>query len=146
MEELYRLKEEGIIGHLGFSTHAPLGVIISAIETGYFEFVNLHYYYFFQRNWGAVALAGERDLGVFIISPNDKGGQLFNPPKTLSSLTQPLSPIQWNARFCLRTPQVHTLSFGMTKPEHFQEMEGIFPAGFPWSREDAAIGAGVDEV
>ena len=50
LQELLKLKKEGVIKHVGFSTHAPLEVIIKAIETDLFEFVNLHYYYFFQRN------------------------------------------------------------------------------------------------
>ncbi|NOR73941.1 MAG: aldo/keto reductase, partial [Draconibacterium sp.] len=39
VEELLKMKEEGIIKHVGFSTHAPLHTIIRAIETGFFEFV-----------------------------------------------------------------------------------------------------------
>jgi predicted aldo/keto reductase-like oxidoreductase len=42
--------QEGIVRHLGFSTHAPLEVILDTMRTGEFESVNLHYYYFNQRN------------------------------------------------------------------------------------------------
>ena len=133
VEELLKLKEEGIIRHVGFSTHAPLHVIIRAIESGLFEFVNLHYYYFDQRNLAAVNMAQANDMGVFIISPNDKGGQLFKAPEKVRNATSPLTPIQWNARFCLQNPGVHTLSFGMTESEHFEEMKGIFPFALPWS-------------
>ena len=129
--ELHKLREEGVIGALGFSTHAPLGVILDAIATGLFSFVNLHYYYFFQRNLAAVAYAHAKDMGVFIISPNDKGGQLFNPSPLLRDLTAPLTPIQFNARWCLQTPMVQTLSFGMTAPAHVEEMRGIFPVTVP---------------
>ncbi len=136
VEELLKMKQEGIIRHVGFSTHAPLPTIIRAIETGLFEFVNLHYYYFDQHNFGAVAMAEARDMGVFIISPNDKGGQLFKAPEKVKNATQPLSPIQWNARFCLQNPSVHTLSFGMTEAAHFEEMKGIFPTSVPWGRQE----------
>ncbi len=139
VEELLRLKEEGVIGNVGFSTHGTVRQICEAIGTGLFDFVNLHYYYFWQRNWCGVQLAGARDMGVFIISPNDKGGQLFHPSKLLSELTSPLTPIQFNARFCLRSPLVHTLSFGMNEPPHFDEMRGIFPVTTPLSPEDFAI-------
>jgi predicted aldo/keto reductase-like oxidoreductase len=64
VEELLKLKEEGIIKHVGFSTHAPLEVIVKAIETNLFDFVNLHYYYFFQRNKAAIDLAETKDMGV----------------------------------------------------------------------------------
>lgn len=138
-EALLKLKEEGVIKHVGFSTHAPLEVIIRTIETGLFEFVNLHYYYFDQRNLAAVNMAQVNDLGVFIISPNDKGGQLFKAPEKVRNATAPLTPIQWNARFCLQNPAIHTLSFGITEPGHFNEMNGIFPFQIPWSKQEQII-------
>lgn len=137
VEELLKMKDEGIIKHVGFSTHGPLQTIIRAIETGLFDFVNLHYYYFNQRNADAVAAAKARDLGVFIISPNDKGGQLFNAPKKVKDSVKPLTPIQWNARFCLQDPAIHTLSFGFTEASHFTEMKTIFPA--IWSEQEEGI-------
>ncbi|MCW3786088.1 aldo/keto reductase [Plebeiibacterium sediminum] len=126
VEELLKMKEEGIIKHVGFSTHASVDVIEDAILTDYFEFVNLHYYYFNQTNQRAVDLAKEKDLGVFIISPNDKGGQLYKAPQKVKNAIPHSTPIQWNARFCLNTPGIHTLSFGMTEEAHFNEMKGIF--------------------
>ncbi len=139
VEALLKLKEEGIIKHVGFSTHAPVEIIKKAIETGLFEFVNLHYYYFNQRNIEAVKTAQTKNLGVFIISPNDKGGQLFKAPAKVKNATAPLTPIQWNAKFCLQNPAIHTLSFGITEPEHFDEMRNIFPVQTPWEKRDEAI-------
>lgn len=144
VEALHDLKRQGVIGHVGFSTHAPLDLILRAIDTDCFEFVNLHYYYFRQRNHPAVRRAAAKDMGVFIISPNDKGGRLYKPSKLLSELTAPLTPIQWNARFCLSTPDVHTLSFGMTAPAHFEEMLGTFPVSTPLSERDQQILAALD--
>lgn len=144
VEVLLRYKEQGVIGNVGFSGHAPVHVMCAAVESGLFEFVNLHYYYFLQRNWAVVQLAAARDMGVFVISPNDKGGRLFEAPPLLRRLTAPLTPIQWNARFCLRTPHVHTLSFGMTEPVHFDEMRGIFPVTIPLGEEDLAAQARLD--
>lgn len=139
VEELLRMKEEGIIKHVGFSTHAPLEAIETAIKTNLFEFVNLHYYYTFQRNKPAIDLAASKDMGVFIISPNDKGGQLFNPPKKLSELTAPITPLQWNARFCLGNPNIHTLTFGLPETASFNDLNGIFPAPAPMSDQDQKI-------
>jgi uncharacterized protein len=139
VEVLKRYQEQGVIGSVGFSTHGNVRTITDAIATDLFDFVNLHYYYFWQRNWGAVLQAAARDMGVFIISPNDKGGQLFNAPPELRELTAPLTPIQFNARFCLKTPHVHTLSFGMTEAAHVQEMLGALPVSMPASDADLAI-------
>lgn len=144
IEALLKLKEEGVIKHLGFSTHGPLKTIVKAIETGLFEFVNLHYYYFNQHNRLAVEAAQTNNLGVFIISPNDKGGQLFKAPQKVKNATTPLTPIQWNSRFCLQNPAIHTLTFGITKPEHFKEMKGIFSQPEIWTEKDQQIKTKLD--
>ena len=143
VEELLKMKEEGIVKHVGFSTHAPLNTIIKAIDTGLFEFVNLHYYYFNQRNEKAVAAANARDMGVFIISPNDKGGQLFKAPKKVTDATFPLTPIQWNTRFNLQKESIHTLTFGLTEASQFNEMKGIFPS--EWTEREQNIKLRLDE-
>ncbi len=143
-EVLLELKRQGVIGSVGFSTHGPVEVMIDALATDLFDFVNLHYYYFFQRNYAAVQYASAKDIGVFIISPNDKGGQLFNPPQLLRDLVAPATPIQWNARFCLRTAAVQTLSFGFTEPAHIAEMRGIFPVSVPMSAHDQQVQAALD--
>ena len=146
VEELLKMKQEGIIGDLGFSTHAPLEVFIDAIATDLFSFVNLHYYYFMQRNLGAVEYAAAKGLGVFIISPNDKGGKLYEPSKKLAKLCAPLTPIQFNARWCLANQNIHTLSFGLSEPSHIEEMMGIFPFTIPLSLADQKITQRMNEA
>ncbi|MDA3893367.1 MAG: aldo/keto reductase [Salinivirgaceae bacterium] len=139
VEALLKLKEQGVIKHVGFSTHGPLEAIIKAIETDLFDFVNLHYYYTFQRNKAAIDLAETKDMGVFIISPNDKGGKLGTPPQKLKDLTAPLSPSQWNARFCLGNSAIHTLTFGLPVTSSFEDLNGIFPTSVPMNPQDELI-------
>ncbi len=141
---LERLREEGVVRHIGFSTHAPLDVILDAINTDRFEFINLHFYYFFQRNLAAVIQAGLRDMGVFIISPNDKGGQLFNAPEKLKRFCAPLTPIQFNGRFCLSHPEAHTMTFGIDRPEYFDEAMGIPNGGHYLTPADLRIKLALD--
>ncbi|HEY9887829.1 MAG TPA: aldo/keto reductase [Candidatus Obscuribacterales bacterium] len=121
LDEARQLQAEGRIRHIGFSTHGPTGVIVAAINTGQFDYVNLHWYYIRQDNWPAIAAATQQDMGVFIISPTDKGGHLYSPPPKLVDLCAPLSPIVFNNLFCLSHPQVHTLSIGAARPSDFDE-------------------------
>jgi len=111
---------DGRVRHIGFSTHGSLDLILAAINTDYFEFINLHYYYFFQRNLPAIELAAAKDMGIFIISPADKGGQLYHPPEALKNLCLPLSPLTLNYRFLLSDPRITTLSVG---PANAQELD-----------------------
>ena len=116
------LVAEGLARHVGFSTHGPLDVILAAIAheaDGGFEYVNLHWYYIFQQNWPAIRAAAAADMGVFIISPSDKGGMLYKPPARLTALCQPLHPLVFNVLFCLSRPEVHTLSIGAAQPGDF---------------------------
>jgi uncharacterized protein len=121
LEVAQTLQQQGKVRHIGFSTHAPLEVILRAIETNQFDYVNLHWYYINQNNWPAIEAATQRDMGVFIISPNNKGGMLYKPSPKLVELCQPLSPIVFNNLFCLSHPQVHTLSVGAAQPKDFDE-------------------------
>ncbi|MBV8883958.1 MAG: aldo/keto reductase [Chroococcidiopsidaceae cyanobacterium CP_BM_RX_35] len=113
------------VRHVGFSTHGPLEVILAALKTDLFEFVNLHYYYFFQRHVPAIQQAQEQDLGVFIISPADKGGRLYTPPPLLKHLCEPFSPLELNYRFLLSDPRITTLSVGPANPDELTAPLGV---------------------
>jgi predicted aldo/keto reductase-like oxidoreductase len=116
-----RLQKDGRCRFIGFSTHGPLDMIRDAINSGEFDYVNLHWYWVNDHNWQAVLDAARHDMGVFIISPNDKGGKLYEPPDKLLRLCEPLSPMVFNDLYCLQRPQVHTLSIGASRPSDFDE-------------------------
>ncbi len=120
LEVVRKWQDQGRIGHVGFSTHGTTELIVEAIETNAFDYVNLHWYFIFQDNEPALDAAARHDLGVFIISPTDKGGHLHTPPQELIDLCHPLHPIVFNDLFCLLDPRVHTISVGASKPEDFE--------------------------
>ncbi len=133
----------GLVGHVGFSTHGPLETILGAVRSDAFESVNLHYYYMNQYNRPAVMEAAARDMGVFIISPADKGGRLFDPPARLVELCSPLTPLALNQRWLLSQPEVHTLSLGMASPAEFEpHLHGL--SGEPLTDAEAAAVARLD--
>jgi predicted aldo/keto reductase-like oxidoreductase len=121
LEAARRLQKAGRTRFIGFSTHATPDLIIEAVNTGEFDYVNLHWYFVNDLNWPAVVAAHRLDLGVFIISPNDKGGKLQDRPAAMAALTAPLTPMQFNDLYCLAHPQIHTLSIGVAKPTDFDE-------------------------
>ncbi len=120
LDVVRRWQAKGLISHVGFSTHGPTDLIIKAIETEMFDYVNLHWYFIFQDNEPALAAAKKFDLGVFIISPTDKGGHLHTPSETLLRLCSPLHPIVFNDLFCLSDERVHTISVGASNVQDLE--------------------------
>ncbi|MEH2202213.1 aldo/keto reductase [Nostoc sp.] len=121
LEVAQQLQAEGKVRFIGFSTHGSTDIIVQTINTNLFDYVNLHWYYINQWNWAAIEAAKRHDMGVFIISPSNKGGLLYEPPEKLVDLCAPLSPMVFNDLFCLSHQEVHTLSVGAAKPEDFDE-------------------------
>lgn len=125
-EAAQKLRDQGKCRFVGFSTHGPPEVILDAVRHGEprtgesLDYVNLHYYYIYQHNVEAIRAAADRDMGVFIISPSDKGGKLYAPPDRLAKLCRPLHPVVFNNLWCLkRNPQINTLSVGAARATDF---------------------------
>ena len=127
LEVAREIIREGRATFLGFSTHAPCDLIEEIIATDAFDYVNLHWYFMNRTNWSAVASAVRQDMGVFIISPTEKGGCLHQPSEKLCGLTAPLSPMVFNDLYCLIHPEVHTLSIGSARPSDFDEHLKVLP-------------------
>ena len=121
LEAARQLQRAGRCRFIGFSTHGTTDIILKAVNSGEFDYVNLHWYFVNDLNWPAVLAAKKQDMGVFIISPNDKGGKLQEPGEKIKSLSAPLTPMQFNDLYCLARPEVHTLSCGAAKPTDFDE-------------------------
>ncbi|MFO1492181.1 MAG: aldo/keto reductase [Kiritimatiellia bacterium] len=119
LDEALRLRDEGRVRFIGFSSHGPVPVLIGAIDTGAFDYINLHWYYVNRINTPVLPAARAHDMGVFIISPSDKGGKLYEPSARLVELCRPLTPIAFNNLWCLNHEEVHTLSIGAARPSDF---------------------------
>ena len=119
LDILRNFQKENLIGHIGFSTHGESSLIEKTIITNFFDYVNLHWYFINQTNSKVIDLAHKYDLGVFIISPTDKGGHLHTPSKKMLELCNPLHPIIFNDLFCLRNKKIHTISVGIAKEKDF---------------------------
>jgi len=144
------LRKEGRCRFIGFSTHGHCDVICDAIGTGEFDYVNLHWYWVNRSNARALEAAARHDMGVFIISPNDKGGKLHEPPEKLVRLCSPLGPMAFNNLFCLRNPGIHTLSIGAARPtdfdEHVRSLALLPQAGVLVPQVEARLNAAMEDA
>jgi uncharacterized protein len=124
-----QLQNEGKIKHIGFSTHGYAAGIMTLIESGRFSYVNLHYHFVGsyhatgtddtrggQGLLSVVQRAKELDMGVFIISPFDKGGKMYRPSKRFCRLLGPQwSPLSFVLLHAWHTAGAHTASIGFSR-------------------------------
>lgn len=115
------LVKDGKVRFVGFSSHGDADLIQKVVETDRFDFANLHYFYISQEKRRVIEAANGLDMGVFIISPCDKGGMLYSPPDKLVKLCRPLTPMKFNDVWTLASAPVHTLSIGAARPSDFDE-------------------------
>ena len=138
LEISQRLKKEGKIRHIGFSTHGTSEQIMALLNTESFDYVNLHEHFFGsyhgsgtpdtmggEGNLACVKRALELDMGVFNISPCDKGGKLYRPSKDCAALIgQELTPIGFALLYGWKTVGFHTASIGIARPSDLDEVMG----------------------
>lgn len=132
LEVIREYQKEGKIRFIGFSSHGMTPLIVDAIETGIFDYVNLHYHFIGSYtasgtgkhggNYDALLAAQRHDMGVFIISPTDKGGALYQPSKALQRACLPYTPITFNNLFLWSSDvPIHTLVIGTARTADFDE-------------------------
>lgn len=145
MAAVRQAQAEGWVRHVGFSTHGAPDLVAAAIATGLFEFVNLHYYFFQPRLAPAVEAALAQDLGLFIISPGDKGGLLYRPPPLLEHLCQPFTPLALTYRWLLSQPAITTLSTGPAHPGELDSLADLPDQTQPLTAAERSALARVDQ-
>ncbi len=70
-----------------------------------------------------VKRAQELDMGIFCISPFDKGGKLYRPSKQmLLTLGHEITPIAFASLHVWETAKMHTISVGFARPSDLDEV------------------------
>uniref|UniRef100_A0A7S2R028 NADP-dependent oxidoreductase domain-containing protein n=1 Tax=Eucampia antarctica TaxID=49252 RepID=A0A7S2R028_9STRA len=129
----------GKIRHVGFTSHGRVDLIRRVIETDKFDYANIHYHAFGSYtasgegetagNLQNIRLMNEKNMGVFIISPYDKGGRLYAPSRKLRSLTLPdLEPLAYGSSWLWNHGElvddkahIHTIVCGAARPSDLDQ-------------------------
>lgn len=109
---------------------------MSLINSNKFSYINVHKHFFGdyhaagtpdtlggQGNAACVKRALELDMGVFHISPFDKGGKLYRPSAAVAKAIGPeMSPIAFAALHSWKTQGMHTVSVGFARSSDLDEV------------------------
>ena len=142
VEVLQKLKEEGLVEHLGVAG-GPIDMEIRYVETGIFDAVITHNRYTLldQTADPLLQIAHDRGLGVLNAAPYGsgilaKGPDAYPryhyqeaPPAMIEQTTKLDAVCQRHGvslrvaalHFSLRDPRIHSTIIGMTRPERVQQ-------------------------
>ncbi|HPF18252.1 MAG TPA: aldo/keto reductase [Bacillota bacterium] len=116
MDQMAKLKEEGLIGHIAFSSHDTPENIMEIIRRGEgrFEALLCQYNLLDRRNEEVMAFAKSRGMGVSVMGPMG-GGRLGRPSELMDVLPDGTSTASAETalRFVFSNPDVDIALSGM---------------------------------
>ncbi len=126
LEGAQRARQEGLIDHIGITSHDTSENIRRYLEPGVFECLTVHYNMLNREKEELIQKASEMGIGVIIMNPL-AGGMLVPPPdeiqRRLADATFPTAHL--GLRFVISNPYVCTALSGMGRVSEVEENASI---------------------
>lgn len=137
MDVLEGLRDEGLIHHIGMTTHETNENALEALKTGRFESATVVYNMLDRDKEPVLQYAGENSIGVVIMVPL-AGGLLATPSRILAELTpgRQSSTVETALRFLMTNPNVTTIPSGMTSIAEVEGNVGIWANYKPFTPDE----------
>ena len=114
VDEMRKARDEGLIRHIGFSSHGEPHDLARIVDEGWAEVILCQYNLLDRRNEQAMARAAQRGVGVAVMGPVG-GGRLGVPSPKLQALVPGgvATTAELALRFVLANPSVSCALSGM---------------------------------
>jgi predicted aldo/keto reductase-like oxidoreductase len=110
---IYQAKEEGLIKHIGITTHAPPELVMEMINDGRWEVITVQYSLILRGYRDVVKAAHEKGIGIVVMGPL-AGGLLTLSSDLLKRVFAPDDQVTGALKYVLCDPAVSSVSSGMT--------------------------------
>ena len=139
LDEMSKAKEEGLVRHLGFSTHDTAENVIKLIATGEFECMLAQFNLMDQRYRGPLRHAHEKGMLTMVMGPVG-GGRLVRPNEisNVLGLGDDLETVSTCFRYVLCHDFVDVAFSGMESTEQVEQNTGIVSESIEMNAEDLA--------
>jgi len=135
-----RLRDEGVIDHIGITVHAPADDVIRWIETGAFESVTVYYNPIRRDVEPIIDRAGELGMGVMVMGPLN-GGLLGDQAANFEFLHhgRAATNAQGALRWILANPNVTCALSGISRIEEAEENAAVADLDLAMTDDERAI-------
>ena len=116
VDGIHKAMDEGLIGHIGATSHAPEDVMLDMIDSGIFEAITVSYHQMDRSCESVIQRAHSRDVGVVIMNPLG-GGMWGNPVSQITDLLGEtgLSSTELALKFVLDHPDISCAISGFSR-------------------------------
>ncbi len=137
LDVLEKLRDEGLIGHIGMTSHESNEHVLECLNTGRLESITLAYHMLNREKEPVIQYAFEHGIGVVIMTPL-AGGMLATPSDVLSNLAggKRTSTAAVALTFVMSNPYVTTIPSGMTSVKEVEENVRTAEEFVPLSAEE----------
>lgn len=137
LDTIEKLRDEGLIGHIGLTSHETNERVIEMLDTGRLESVTLSYHLLNREKEPVIEYAASRGIGVVIMTPL-AGGLLATPSEILSQLVpgRHAGSAAAALRFVMSNPHVSTVPSGMTSVSEVEENVRTWADFKPFSSDE----------
>lgn len=127
LDGVYRAKDEGLIRHIGVTTHAPPEMVMAMIDDGRWEVITVQYSLILRGYREIVKAAHENGIGIVVMGPL-AGGLLALPSDLLKRVFAPDDQITGALKYVLCDPAVSSVASGMTSAQEVEANCAIIDA------------------
>ena len=137
LDQALKAREEGLIRHIGFSSHDTPENIKKIIDMGgdALDFMIVQYNLLDRKNETVIEHAHEKSMGVGIMGPVG-GGRLVHPSEVYRQATGAASTPEAALRFVLANPNVTSALSGMNAAEQLEENAAAASRPEPLSQDE----------
>ncbi|MGC9318572.1 MAG: aldo/keto reductase [Armatimonadota bacterium] len=121
LEEALKAREEGLIRHMGFSSHDSPENMIRMLDEGLFENIILQYNLLDRANEPVIAHAAENNISVFVMGPVGGGRLGMRSERIEEMVPDQVTTPELAIRFVLSNPGVTSAMSGMNTIEMVEE-------------------------
>jgi uncharacterized protein len=137
IKEVFKMKEEGLIRHLGFSTIDVVEHVEEFIDSGEFELIMVPFHLTDPRYVEILAQAREKGMGTMTVSPF--GGGMHRYPHDITELLGAKTPeqaIDVSLRFALGNDNVDVVFSGMESESEVETNVKIASGDLSFSHDE----------